>query len=96
MTVSTSEYISNEEDKKNVSRLHTSNTMQKYDKLLERIRTTDEQLQSLSKLWSNNTQRKTPITNNKYSSYQDILNNYKKEFESINFKLKMFQDQIRH
>lgn len=54
-------------------------TMQRYDRLLEKMRTTDEQLQSLSRSWTNNTQQKTSVSNN-YLFYQRVFKNYKNEF----------------
>jgi hypothetical protein len=39
-------------------------TMQRYDRLLEKMRTTDEELQSLSRSWLNNRHQKTPVSNN--------------------------------
>ncbi|CAF1242206.1 unnamed protein product [Rotaria magnacalcarata] len=38
------------------------NTLQRYDRLLEKMRATDEQLQTLSRSWTNNTQKKTRST----------------------------------
>jgi len=38
--------------------------MQRYDRLLEKIRATDQQLQSLSRSWMNTTQQRTPVSNN--------------------------------
>jgi hypothetical protein len=53
--------------------------MQRYDRLLEKIRATDQQLQSLSRSWMNTTQQRTPVSNN-YLFYQQVFKNYKKEF----------------
>jgi hypothetical protein len=36
-------------------------TMQRYDRLLEKMRATDEQLQTLSRSWTNNTQQRTSV-----------------------------------
>jgi hypothetical protein len=35
--------------------------MQRYDRLLEKMRATDEQLQILSRSWTNNLQQKTTV-----------------------------------
>ena len=37
-------------------------TMQRYDRLLEKMRATDEQLQTLSRSWTNNRQQKTTVS----------------------------------
>jgi hypothetical protein len=36
-------------------------TMQRYDRLLEKMRATDEQLQTLSRSWTNKTQHRTSV-----------------------------------
>ncbi|CAF1102312.1 unnamed protein product [Rotaria sordida] len=54
-------------------------TMQRYDRLLEKIRATDEQLQSLSRSWISNTPQRTPVSKNSLF-YEQILENYKREF----------------
>jgi hypothetical protein len=54
-------------------------TIQRYDRLIEKMRTTDEQLQALSRSWINNKQQRTPVSNN-YLFYQQILENSKKTF----------------
>ena len=76
-----------EEEEKIIHRSHSSGrhkneheeTMKRYDRLLEKIRTTDEQLQELSRSWMNNTQQSTPVSNN-YFFYQEIFRNYTKEW----------------
>ena len=54
-------------------------TMKQYDRLLERIRKTDEQLHSLSQSWTKSTHERIPVSNN-YFSYDEIFRNYEKEF----------------
>ncbi len=79
--------IKEEGDEKTMLRSHLSDqhkkehdeTMKRYDRLLEKIRTTDEQLQSLSRSWTNNIQQSTSVSNN-YFFYQEIFSIYKKEF----------------
>jgi hypothetical protein len=39
-------------------------TMQRYDRLLEKMRATDEQLQKLSRSWTNNKQQRTSVCTN--------------------------------
>src|SRR5271156_6536931 len=39
-------------------------TIQRYDRLLEKMRATDEQLQILSRSWANNTQQRTSVSRN--------------------------------
>ncbi len=72
-------YNSNKEDKENMSRSRMSKEhdekLERYDQLLDRIRTTDEQLQSLSRSWMNH----LPVSNN-YFFYQEIFSIYNKEF----------------
>ncbi len=76
-----------EEKKKTMLRTHLSDqyknehdeTMKRYDRLLEKIRTTDEELQSLSRSWTNNIQQSTSVSNN-YFFYQEIFRNYTKEW----------------
>jgi hypothetical protein len=41
-----------------------SETMQRYDRLLEKMRATDEQLHILSRSWVNNTQQKPSVSKN--------------------------------
>ena len=58
-----------------------SETIQRYDRLLEKMRTTDEQLQILSRSWTNNKQQKTPVSTNHLFS-QPKENNMKIHFKS--------------
>lgn len=39
-------------------------TIERYDRLLEKMRATDEELQSLSRSWTNSTQQKTSVSKN--------------------------------
>lgn len=63
----------------NVQRKGHDETMQHYDRLLERIRKTDEQLHSLSQSWMKNTHERIPVSNHYFSSHE-IFRNYEKEF----------------
>jgi len=89
-SIPASQYNYNKKEKESMSRSYPSDivyqhnkehdeTMQRYDRLLEKIRTTDEELQSLSRSWMNNTRQRTPVSNN-YLFYQQVFKNYKKEF----------------
>ena len=106
LSTNLSDISPNREDKDRISKSHLPNlryyqkkehneTMKHYDQLLERMRTTDQQLQTLSQLWMKNTSQKSSVSN-KYSFYQEILNNYKKEFSMVDFRLKMIEDRIRY
>jgi hypothetical protein len=85
---SISQHNYNREKKVNMLRLHSpdivyqrkkehNERMQRYDRLLEKIHATDEQLQALSRSWMNSTQQRTPVSNN-YLFYQRVSINYKK------------------
>jgi hypothetical protein len=85
---SASQYNKNKEKKENILQSHSPDIiyqhkkkhdqiMKQYDRLLEKIHTTDEQLQSLSRSWMNNTHQRTPVSNN-YLFYQQVFKNYKK------------------
>jgi hypothetical protein len=55
-------------------------TMQQYDRLLEKMRTTDKELEFLSQSWMNNTRRqRTPVSNN-YSVNQQVSETYEIQF----------------
>jgi hypothetical protein len=67
-----SDSISNEEKKEIIfvsplpdivhpHRKEHNETMQRYDRLLEKMRATDEQLQTLSRSWTNNVQQRTTV-----------------------------------
>lgn len=53
--------------------------MKGYDRLLERIRTTDEQLHRLSQSWMTSTRERMPVSND-YFSPNEIFQKYEKEF----------------
>jgi hypothetical protein len=55
-------------------------TLQQYDRLLEKMRTTDKELEFLSQSWMNNTTRqRTPVSNN-YSLNQQVSETYEIQF----------------
>ncbi len=80
-------HYKSEEEKTSMHRSHSSDqhkteheeTMKRYDRLLKKIRTTDEELQELSRSWTNNKQQSTPVSNN-YFFYQEIFRKYTKEW----------------
>jgi hypothetical protein len=94
------------EDKENILRSDLPNTVnqhkkqhdetiQRYDRLLEKMRATDEQLQSLSRSRLNNEQQRTSVSNNSLF-YQQIFRNYKNNFSMVNFRLKQYENRIYH
>jgi hypothetical protein len=77
---SVSQYSYNKEETHSSNIVYQHNeTMRRYDRLLENLRATDKQLQSLSRSWMNNKQQRTPVSNNSLF-YQQVLKTYKKDF----------------
>jgi hypothetical protein len=77
---SASQYSYNKEETRSSNIVYQHNeTMRRYDRLLENLRATDKQLQSLSRSWMNNKQQRTPVSNNSLF-YQQVLKTYKKDF----------------
>jgi predicted O-linked N-acetylglucosamine transferase (SPINDLY family) len=58
-------------------------TMQRYDRLLEKMRATDEQLQTLSRSWINNRQQKTSVSTKNPFIYQLKIQNFCFRFDRI-------------